>query len=258
MGKSGIYCITNIVNGKVYIGQAKDINKRKYTHFNLLKNNKHGNKHLQSAWNKNPDELIWSFEIIEYCEKNKEILDDRETHWIASYGATNPEKGYNRCSIGSSQLGTKRSKETRQKISKVHKGKIVSEASRKKMSEVRKGVKRATFSDETRQKMSEAKKGKKCGPFSESHRKALSEAQKGVKRGPMSDEVKQKIRSAKKGKPSGRKGKTHTLEARKRMSATHKGKSFSEESRLRMSEAQKKRFERQRILKSMAGIMLFP
>jgi len=49
--KTGIYKITNKVNGMVYIGQSKDIHNRLLGHKRALRNNNHYNTHLQYAYN---------------------------------------------------------------------------------------------------------------------------------------------------------------------------------------------------------------
>lgn len=49
MYKSGIYLITNILNGKRYIGSSKNIYNRLHEHIHNLKRNKSHNAHLQSA-----------------------------------------------------------------------------------------------------------------------------------------------------------------------------------------------------------------
>lgn len=54
--KSGIYCIKNIVNNKMYIGQSQDIMDRWSKHLTALKCGKHENKYLQSAYDMN-----WNF-----------------------------------------------------------------------------------------------------------------------------------------------------------------------------------------------------
>ena len=50
--ESGIYKIENIINGKLYVGSTNNYIGRRNTHICELKNNKHVNRHLQSAWNK--------------------------------------------------------------------------------------------------------------------------------------------------------------------------------------------------------------
>ena len=93
----GVYIITNTINNKVYIGQAKKVkNRMHWGHLRYLQRNKHYNKHLQYAWNKYTaihGEECFKFEILEKCKK--EILNDREVYWIACYKANNPKFGYN-------------------------------------------------------------------------------------------------------------------------------------------------------------------
>lgn len=52
----GVYCIENLVNGKCYVGSAggtkRGIRKRWNSHVFEFNANKHGNSHLQNAWNK--------------------------------------------------------------------------------------------------------------------------------------------------------------------------------------------------------------
>jgi len=45
----GIYKITNLKNGKVYIGSSKNIKRRLIEHKSRLKNNKHINKYFQNV-----------------------------------------------------------------------------------------------------------------------------------------------------------------------------------------------------------------
>lgn len=48
---TGIYAIYNKINGKYYIGQAKDVKNRWMQHHSRLKCGTHENKYLQSAYN---------------------------------------------------------------------------------------------------------------------------------------------------------------------------------------------------------------
>lgn len=47
---SGIYKITNLKNGKVYIGQSENIFIRKKQHFSALKHKTHNNKQMQKEF----------------------------------------------------------------------------------------------------------------------------------------------------------------------------------------------------------------
>lgn len=81
---SGIYCIENKVNHKVYIGSSKNIYQRLLKHFALLRHNKHENAHLQNAWNKY-GEKSFEWTVIEKCENS--ILTEREQYCIDLFGA---------------------------------------------------------------------------------------------------------------------------------------------------------------------------
>lgn len=81
---SGIYCIENVVNHKVYIGSSKNIYQRLLKHFTLLRHNKHENAYLQNAWNKY-GESSFEWSIIEKCDIT--TLTKREQYCIDLFGA---------------------------------------------------------------------------------------------------------------------------------------------------------------------------
>ena len=80
----GIYVIRNLVNGKTYVGQSIDVEKR------WEQQKKCPNEHLKRAFVKYGFENF-SFELLEETDD----LDAREKFWIASYDSTDPSKGYN-------------------------------------------------------------------------------------------------------------------------------------------------------------------
>jgi Mor family transcriptional regulator len=96
-----IYLISNLVNGKLYIGKTEStINERWYTH-------KWRANHLDRVENPLVIDLAIakygenSFEINELDKAfNKEDLLRAEAYWIKFYDATNPDKGYNRDPMG--------------------------------------------------------------------------------------------------------------------------------------------------------------
>ena len=121
--KSGIYQIRNTADGKRYIGRTVDFVKREHTHFWALENNRHCNRHLQSAYNINPSAFV--FEVIEECKKD--ALNDREIYWIAYYGTMDDSKGYNLCEGGQATDGYKFTEEQKKKISEKNKGRKYSQ-----------------------------------------------------------------------------------------------------------------------------------
>lgn len=118
--KSGIYKITNIKNGKIYIGSAVNLRKRKNHHFCSLKNNKHKNSYLQHAWNKD-GENNFTFEIIEVVDDLK-MLIPKEQFWIDKTLCTDPKYGYNLSPVAGSGLGLKHTEENKRKLSEARTG----------------------------------------------------------------------------------------------------------------------------------------
>ena len=174
---TGIYKIENLANGKIYIGQAINIENRWKGHKKELKNNKHCNKHLQNAWNKYGKENF-NFEIIEECEEDK--LTEREQYWIDFYGGLNSSNNYNK--RNASPKGHL-SEESKLKVSRANKGKVLGplkEETKQKISKALKGRhahnKGIPITEETRKKISEANKGKtktKTLEQIEKHKKAM-------------------------------------------------------------------------------------
>ena len=178
----GIYKITNKLNGKVYIGQSRDIDARWRQHINAK-----DNYAIHNAIKKYGKENF-SFEVLLECPAD--MLDVWERDMIALYNCMSPH-GYNLTEGGE---GQHLSEEHKRKISESNKGHIVSEETRHKISESRKG-RRA--SEETLLKMSEVNKGKH---LSEEHKRKISNTLKGVKRKPCSEEHKRKLSESIKGR----------------------------------------------------------
>jgi len=120
--KSGIYCICNLVNGKLYIGQAADFKLRWRGHISRLnRGSKYSNPHLLAAWKKyGPEAFV--FEVIEYVPKDKELLKEREQYWMDYLNVTDDGVGYNIFPTAGSPLGVKRTEEFKQKRSEDMKG----------------------------------------------------------------------------------------------------------------------------------------
>lgn len=114
--KSGIYIITNLVNGKFYIGSASHLSVRWNYHKFKMNKNLSDCKILQKAWNKYGEENF-TFRIIELVEDKTKLLE-REQFYLDTMKPV-----YNILKIAGSNLGIKRSKETLKRMSAARKGK---------------------------------------------------------------------------------------------------------------------------------------
>lgn len=146
MSKICIYKITNVVNGKVYIGQTIDYNKRKNSHISKLINGNHHNEHLQKSFNIHGIKSF-TFDIIEECEESE--LDLLEIKYIKEFDAI--KNGYN-LMLGGQANNRCFSKETREKMSKARKGKKFSISHREKLRVASLGRKMSKESNEKNRK----------------------------------------------------------------------------------------------------------
>lgn len=74
-----IYQITNMVNGKYYIGSAESFERRQWQHKTDLKRNVHKNPRLQAAWNKyGPEAFV--FEILKHVALGETAFDVENTY----------------------------------------------------------------------------------------------------------------------------------------------------------------------------------
>lgn len=125
-----IYKITNIQNNKCYVGQTKDYRHRIYLHKWSLNNNRHGNSHLQAAWNKSGKDSF-TFEIIQEIQLIQNV-DDLERFWISFYKCIQRKFGYNFESGGHANKVV--SIETREKLRIANLGKKLTEETKAKLS----------------------------------------------------------------------------------------------------------------------------
>lgn len=141
-----IYKITNLINGKIYVG------KRVRENPSDVKNYFGSGIAIRGAIEKYGKENF-SKEILEYVDvtKNCKLLCDREKYWISKLNSNDETVGYNltpggdgACTHEAGLKGaitrrlrgyTHHSDETKRKISASHKGKSFSESHKKHLSE---------------------------------------------------------------------------------------------------------------------------
>lgn len=118
MLNTGVYCIINKINNKIYVGQSKNLIKRKKEHFMSLEGGYHKNPHLQRAYDKYGKENFF-FKLLMYCKNNE--LDFYEDFFIKVFDSTNRDKGYN--ILAYATQNPSQSKEVQNKISLWHQNK---------------------------------------------------------------------------------------------------------------------------------------
>jgi len=116
----GIYKIECLVNGKLYIGQSKNIEGRFRQHTGKLNRRKHFNSYLQRAWNKY-GEGSFTFSIVE--ETTIIDISEREIYWIKFLRSHVREDGYNLTTGGEGTSGVLEfTKERKSMLSRINKG----------------------------------------------------------------------------------------------------------------------------------------
>lgn len=131
--RGGIYTITNLRSHNIYIGSAIKFSNRWQLHRRQLNRGTHHSKYLQRAWSKYGADAF-EFAPILICAKEHLFFFEQRVINIL-----NPS--YNVCQVVNSQLGLKRSDETRAKLSASHVGHAVSQETRAKIIASRKGYK---------------------------------------------------------------------------------------------------------------------
>lgn len=182
----GIYQITNLKSGKMYIGQSVDIDKRIHDHIYELSNNVHSNRYLQAAWNKY-GKSNFVFSVLQ--ETSEEELTAAEKYWVDYYGGYESDYLYNLREPGPKG---KLSADALRKLSESQKKLREDPEFCKKLSE---GAKRS-WTEERRQAWSRQLTGRE---LSEKHIESLRAAAKRKQGIPRPAKVKQKISNTLKG-----------------------------------------------------------
>ena len=114
----GIYCITNLINGKQYVGQSIHIEQRFKEH--CTREELIVDKAIKKYGKSN-----FEFKILEKCPINLDILNEKEIYWIEKLGTFANPSHYNFTKGGNNgehRIGNIVSNNTRIKISKRNKG----------------------------------------------------------------------------------------------------------------------------------------
>ena len=111
----GIYKLTNLVNGKIYVGKSVNLKRR----LNQHKNNE-CETFIKNAIKKY-GLVNFRISILEVFPSRNHLIDkmllDREEIWIRIYNSTDRNIGYNFCKRSTDRTGCKYSEETKKRIS---------------------------------------------------------------------------------------------------------------------------------------------
>lgn len=150
---TGIYEILNTMNGKRYVGSAKDFSKRWSRHRSDLRCGKHHSPAMQRAWVKYSKDAF-EFRVLLVCGEVNLLLYEQ----MLMDGLC-PE--YNVAPVAGSSRGRRTSEETKAKLALAITGKKRSNETKARMSESARKVVRHSPSSETRQRLSDSLRGRK-------------------------------------------------------------------------------------------------
>ena len=127
MAVIGVYKIESILNGRIYIGSSVNVLRRWRLHKSELLNNKHHSIILQRHVNKyGLEDLVFS--LLE--ETHEKIIIEREQHYIDLL-----KPFFNIRKVADSNIGIKRSIETKEKLRLINLGKKLSDTTKQKMAD---------------------------------------------------------------------------------------------------------------------------
>ena len=211
-----IYIVENLVNGKSYIGQTRNLKERESAHLGGW-----SSPPVISAAVRKYGKENFDFVIIESCVSLEE-LNSREIYWIKELDCLTP-KGYNLKRGG--ECGGELSETTKKKISISRKGQNCGASNH---------MFGRTLTDEHKMKISKANKGKSIGNKNPLFGKIGLEH---PRYGKCNTDEWKKMMSARMS------GENNPSYGKKGQDAPHFGKKHSEETRKRISGAQKKRWQ---------------
>lgn len=235
----GIYSITNVITGKMYIGQSRQLRGRWISHLHELQAGV-GSPKLQKDWHIF-GAGAFRFEVVEVVTDGA-ILSAREQHYLDTLATV--ATGYNTLPVAGSFEAYTPDAEARRKIGAKSRLRCLDPVVQAKMKAGRAAY-GYTPSVEHRQKLSASQKGKPRGPMSAEQRAKISAAHKGKRPEaaiaantgvPHTAESRAKMSAAKKGvlteamakAAAARRGRKHTEEHKRKMSASRKGQPWTQ------------------------------
>ena len=225
LSRSGVYTITNLKNGCLYVGGTTMSFKARWRHHkDCLQHGRHGNAHLQRAWNKY-GKHSFVFSILEVVPDPDDI-DQREQCWLDFFRDT--REIYNMATVVGRPPAHPFSEETCRKIRDAAIGRVMSKETRLKISIASKGRR---LSETHKQKIGDAQRGKK---HTEESKRKMSKAHKGYK---PSQLTRLKMSRVRMGRPSAMKGRKHSLETKWKIGQAQLGRKKSEEHKQKISAA---------------------
>ncbi len=226
--KAGVYLIYCHKTRMAYVGSSKNVARRLTSHRHNLRHGIHGNSHLQNAWDRY-GEQAFSMGLLESCVEGEQL--QHEQVWLDIWLGAGAS--YNRHPKAESPLGVKWTDEEKQKASQRVKanppflGRTHSEQSRKLISahaSKRLGERNPFFgkshTDATKAALSLANKGNSyCvgRKFSEETRAEMSRTRKGRKH---TEESRRKISAVTTGAGNPNFGKVMSEESKAKARAT--------------------------------------
>lgn len=206
--RSGVYAITNAVNGKRYIGSAVNFHARWGKHLSQFRRGVHHNVRLQRAWSKYGKEAF-RLDVLIVCAREHAVMYEQ-----IAMDALKPE--YNLSPTAGSLLGIKHGDEFRRKVGDLKRGRKVSDETRARLSAAFMGKKGFKHSEQSKKNMAAAQKARDKAYLAKLHA-----AKVGVERPP---DVRAKI-----GKALGRLSEDDVRQIRARVAAGEMQKTIAAE-----------------------------
>lgn len=222
----GIYAISHLATGKVYVGSARNCRTRWRGHWNALEGGRHKNRKLQAAWAKY-GASAFTFSILEPVFL-REYLVVREQYWMNAL-RTVGTSGYNLAPMAGTNRGVTRSADVRAKDAEMAVTKRQYRHTLEARQAISDGLRGRQVSTETRAKIAVGHRGLVNSPET---RAKLSAALRGRTHSP---ETRAKMSATRRGVP------IHTTESRAKMSASLKASPLARAHRVKLFAAKRGR-----------------